>query len=83
MSLLSPPPEPSHKYQALTYTAGAVLVALVIVLYFTFRYYPEKKATEHFLDALIAGDTNHAYQLWEPSESYRFADFLADSGAEG
>jgi len=83
MSLLSPPPEPSNKYKAMTYTGVALAVALAVVLYFSFRYYPEKKATEHFLDALVAGDTKHAYELWKPTESYKFGDFLADWGPEG
>jgi hypothetical protein len=83
MSLLSPPPEPSNKYKAATYTGVALAIALIAVLYFTFRYYPEKKAAGQFLDALVAGDTKHAYQLWKPSESYRFGDFLADWGPEG
>jgi hypothetical protein len=83
MSLLSPPPEPSNKYKAMTYTGVALGVALAAVLYFSFRYYPEKKATEHFLDALVSGDTKGAYQLWKPTESYKLGDFLADWGPEG
>ncbi|HVO57790.1 MAG TPA: hypothetical protein VMT51_08860 [Dongiaceae bacterium] len=82
-SLLSPPSEPSNKPKAIVYAAAGILVALLIVGYFLFRYYPEKKATEHFLNALVAGDTKKAYQLWKPSESYRFGDFLADWGPEG
>jgi hypothetical protein len=83
MSLLSPPPEPSNKYKALTFTVAALLVALATVLYFAFRYYPEKKAAEHFLDALVAGNPRHAYELWKPSESYKIGDFMADWGPEG
>lgn len=83
MSLLSPPPEPSNKYKAITFTGIVLGLALIASLYFTFRYYPEKKAAEHFLDALVAGDTKHAYQLWKPSESYRYGDFMADWGPEG
>jgi len=83
MSLLSPPPEPSNKYKAATYTAIALAIALIVVVYFAFRYYPEKKAAEHFLDALVTGDTQRAYQLWKPSESYKLGDFLADWGPEG
>src|SRR5215470_2328281 len=83
MSLLSPPPEPSNKYKALTYTGVALAVALAAVLYFTLRYYPEKKAAEHFLDALVANDTKQAYQLWKPGESYKYGDFLADWGPDG
>jgi hypothetical protein len=83
MSLLSPPPEPSNKYKALTYTGAALLIALAMVLYFSFRYYPEKRATEHFLDALAAGNAKQAYELWKPSESYKIGDFMADWGPAG
>src|SRR5437899_4477162 len=83
MSLLSPPPEPLNKSKVWTFTIAALTVALAIVLYFSFRYYPEKKAAEHFLDALVAGNTNQAYQLWKPSASYKLGDFLADWGPEG
>ena len=83
MSLLSPPPEPSNKSKVWTFTIAALTVALAIALYFTFRYYPEKKAGEHFLDALVSGNTNQAYQLWKPSESYGLGDFLADWGPGG
>jgi hypothetical protein len=83
MSLLSPPPEPSNKYKALTYTGVALFIALAVVLYFAFRYYPEKRAAEHFLDALVAGNVKQAYELWKPSESYKIGDFMADWGPEG
>lgn len=82
-SLLSPEPEPSNKNKALAYTGIALAIALAAVLYFSFRYYPEKKAAQHFLDALIAGNTKEAYQLWKPSGSYSYGDFLADWGPEG
>ena len=83
MSLLSPPPEPSNKYKVLTYTVAGLTVALAILLYFVFRYYPEKRAGEHFLDALVAGHEKQAYELWKPSESYKIGDFMADWGPEG
>ena len=83
MSLLSPPPEPSNKYKALPFTVAALAIALAIVLYFAFRYYPEKRAAEHFLDALVAGHEKQAYELWKPSESYKINDFMADWGPEG
>ena len=83
MSLLSPPPEPSNKYKALTYTGAALLITLAVILYFAFRYYPEKRAAEHFLDALVADHEKLAYELWKPSESYKIGDFMADWGPEG
>ncbi|HTQ97330.1 MAG TPA: hypothetical protein VMH89_11025 [Candidatus Acidoferrum sp.] len=83
MSLLEPPPEKSHKSQVMAITIGALVVALALVLYFTFRYYPEKKAASQFFDALVAGDTDKAYELWKPTSSYRKNDFLADWGTAG
>ncbi len=83
MSLLSPPPEPSNKSKVWTFTIAALTVTLAIILYFAFRYYPEKKAAEHFLDALVAGNVRQAYSLWKPSESYKIGDFMADWGPEG
>jgi len=83
MSLLSPPPEPSYKYKAMTYAGFALLFALLTVLYFTFRYYPEKRAAERFLDTLVAGNPRQAYGLWKASPSYSIGDFMADWGPEG
>ncbi|MGB9431218.1 MAG: hypothetical protein WBQ89_03155, partial [Candidatus Acidiferrum sp.] len=84
VSLLDPlPPEKSHKSQVLAFTIGALVLALAAVLYFTFRYYPEKKATAQFFDALVGGDTDKAYELWKPTPSYRKEDFLADWGTSG
>ena len=64
-------------------TVVALVFALVVVLWFTFRYFPEKKATANFFDSLVAGDTNKAYELWKPSASYKLSDFTADWGPGG
>ena len=83
MSLLEPPAEPPQKSRALTITVIVVLLVAAVTMYFTFRYYPEKKAAERFFDALVAGQTERAYALWKPAESYRMDDFLADWGPGG
>ncbi len=83
MSLLDPPAEKPHKSRALAITAVVLVIAIVTILYFTFRYYPEKKAAEHFFDALVAGDTDKAYGLWKASPNYKLNDFLADWGPQG
>jgi len=61
----------------------ALVFALAVALWFTFRYYPEKKVAGEFFDALVAGDTNKAYALWKPTQSYRKDDFIADWGPSG
>jgi hypothetical protein len=83
MSLLNPPVDKPQKPLALAFTIGALILAVALVLWFTFRYYPEKKATEHFFDAVVAGDTDRAYALWKASDNYKMKDFLADWGPAG
>lgn len=83
MTLLDPPAESQGKSGALKFTLIAVALAAIIGGWLMFRYYPEKRAVDHFFDALVAGDTNHAYQLWKPSGSYKMGDFLADWGPTG
>lgn len=67
----------------MAFTVATLAVVAIVALWFTFRYYPEKKAAEHFFDALVAGDTAKAYELWKPSPSYAMKDFLADWGPDG
>ena len=83
MTLLEPPVEPSSKLRHLKFVAGALVMLAAVVLYFAFRFYPEQRAAQRFLDALVAGDTNTAYQLWKPKPSYRIQDFLTDWGPYG
>jgi len=83
MTLLDPPPAKPQKSRAMAFTIAAVALAAIVTLWFTFRYYPEKKAAAHFFDALVAGNIDRAYQLWKPSPSYSMKDFLADWGPGG
>ena len=83
MSLLEPPVEKPKKHHVVTITLAAVALVVIIALWFTFRYYPEKKAAGQFFAALTAGDTAKAYALWKPSSTYTMNDFLADWGTNG
>jgi hypothetical protein len=67
----------------MAFTVAAVAILAAAGLWYTFRYYPEKRVAEHFFDALVAGDMAHAYQLWQPGPSYKMPDFLADWGPNG
>jgi len=78
-SLFEPPPPPSP--WPLRIVVGTVVLLLVGSLAFRqFRYYPEKKQVERFLDALVAGDYPGAYQTWGPTPDYTYHDFLQDWG---
>jgi hypothetical protein len=83
MTLLNPPAGKPDKPRAMAFTVATLVVLAIVALWYAFRYYPEKKTAEHFFDALVAGDTARAYQLWKPSPSYAMKDFLADWGPEG
>jgi hypothetical protein len=83
MTLLDPPPAKPEKSRAMVFTITALVFVILVVLFFTFRYYPEKRAAQSFFDALVAGNTDLAYQLWKPGPSYTMKDFLADWGPQG
>jgi hypothetical protein len=84
MSLLEPPPPDLHKKsRALAISVAAAFIIAIIAVWFVLRFYPEKKATEEFFNAVVAGDMQRAYQLWKPGSSYRYQDFLADWGPTG
>jgi len=83
MSLFDTPADKPDKSRAMAFTIAAIAVVAIVALYYTFRYYPEKKAAARFFDTLVAGNTDQAYQLWKPGPSYAMKDFLADWGAQG
>src|ERR1700681_1714129 len=83
MSLLEPPADTPNKSRPLAFTIAAIVLVAAVSLWWIFRFYPEKRAAERFFDALVAGDTAKAYQLWKPSPTYTLKDFLADWGPQG
>lgn len=83
MALFEPPDETASKRRHLKFVVGALLILAAGVLYLTLRFYPEQRAAQRFFDALVAGDTNTAYQLWKAKPSYRLPDFLTDWGPYG
>jgi hypothetical protein len=83
MPLFESSVETSSRSRHLRFVAGALVVLAAVVLYFAFRYYPEQRAAQRFFNALVAGDTNTAYQLWKAKPSYRLQDFLTDWGPYG
>jgi len=83
MSLIDPPADKPDRSRAMAFTVAALVLVAIVALWYTFRYYPEKKAAERFFDALVAGNTDSAYQLWKPSSSYTMKDFPRRLGPAG
>lgn len=83
MSLLEPPPDLQKRPRALAFTLAASVIIAIIAVWFWLRFYPEKKAAENFMNAVVAGDMTQAYQLWQPGPSYKMQDFVADWGPAG
>ncbi|MBI3895611.1 MAG: hypothetical protein HY313_06740 [Acidobacteria bacterium] len=52
-------------------------------LYYEFKNYPEERQLRRFFEALQQQDYQRAYQIWQPSDSYTFKNFLEDWGPDG
>ena len=47
------------------------------------RFHTEKQIVRQFLDAVITGNIQQAYQMYNPGPAYSFKDFLEDWGEQG
>lgn len=61
----------------------ALAVVFGSILYIRFRNYSEERAVSKFLTTLQQGKYREAYQLWQPSSSYTYEDFLRGWGEMG
>jgi hypothetical protein len=82
-----PPPSKVRRH---IYTGMGVIVTIAVFvaafpgyLWYPFVYYREEKTVERFLNQVIAGNTEQAYQIWKPSESYTLPRFNEDWGPLG
>ena len=62
-------------------TVFAVICA--VYLYYELKNYPEERTARRFFEALEQQDYQRAYQLWQPTSSYTFKNFLEDWGPDG
>ncbi|MGH9430897.1 MAG: hypothetical protein ACRD3T_05085 [Terriglobia bacterium] len=60
-----------------------ILVIIALLAAYALWDYPEERAVSTFLTTLEEGDFQKAYQLWQPSPSYTFNDFMHDWGLHG
>jgi len=75
-----PPPSKLPRY-----IIGSLVFALLMTaaLWWMFRFHTEKKTVDSFLQAVVAGEMQKAYEIWKPQGRYPFQDFLEDWGEKG
>jgi hypothetical protein len=73
------------KSKALRYVISGVVLALLIAgaIWFLLRYTTEKHTATRFMNAVVAGDTQQAYQIWHPHAGFSYQDFLSFWGPSG
>jgi hypothetical protein len=84
MGLLDVKVEEDHSKNFRRALYGIVLAALVVFgIWWLVRFHAEKVTVEKFMNTLVAGQTEQAYQIWKASPSYAYKDFLDDWGPNG
>jgi hypothetical protein len=76
------PPKPPRNIGVYILVALAFFV-IGTVGYVGFRNFPEERAISRFLNTLEQGNYREAYQLWQPSDTYSYGDFLHNWGESG
>jgi hypothetical protein len=73
------------KSKALRYVISGIVMALLLAgsIWFFARYTTEKHTITRFMDAIVKGDTQQAYQIWHPHPGFSYQDFLSFWGPNG
>ncbi len=81
MGLFQTQPEPvAHPRRKRVVIILLALIAITLIAWWLFRFYPEKRIVTRFMDTVVAGDFQSAYQQWKPAPEYKFNDFMQDWG---
>lgn len=75
--------EPKSKAIRLTITALLLVILTGLAAWYFLRFQTEKNTARRFLEALAAGDTRRAHELWQPGEGYPYERFMEDWGPQG
>jgi hypothetical protein len=75
--------EPKSKALRYVVSGVALLIFLSIAVWYFFRYTTEKHTVERFMNAVVTGDSQQAYQIWHPHPSFSYQDFLGFWGPNG
>ncbi len=72
--------------KALRYVITALVFLGLIggTVWWMLRFHAEKVTIHHFMEAVVSGNMQRAYQIWQPAASYTFDDFVKqDWGPDG
>ena len=88
MLLDAKPPKPVGKFRRYVPLPVRILMVLVLAgfagfLTYHFWNFRQERVVTRFLTALEQGNYQEAYKLWQPPESYTYANFLGDWGTNG
>jgi len=75
--------EPKSKLRRYIVSGMAFALLVYLAAWWVLRFHTEKNTVDSFFDALVAGDTQLAYQIWKPQPSYKYENFLGDWGPQG
>ena len=75
--------QPRSKTRRYIISAAALAILIALGLWYSLRYTREKHTVERFMNAVLAGDTQQAYQIWHPHPSFTYQDFLGYWGPRG
>jgi hypothetical protein len=79
----APPIKPPWKYRRLALAAGSGVVIAACVIFWLLRFHAEYKTVRNVMTSIADGNFQQAYQLWKPTSSYSYQDFLQDWGQDG
>jgi len=85
VALFDDPSEEPHS-KRLRYAVSGVAFVILMTFGFWFfflRFLGEKRTAIHFMDAVVAGNYQLAFQIWKPHGTYSYQDFLADWNQQG
>ena len=75
--------EPKSKVRRYVISGIALVILIALGLWYSLRYTRETHTVERFMNAVVAGDTQQAYQIWHPHPSFTYHDFLRFWGPNG
>jgi hypothetical protein len=75
--------EPKSKARRYVVSGIALVLLLAAGMWYLLRYTTEKHTVERFMDAVIAGDTQKACQIWQTHPNFSCKDFASFWGPDG